>query len=195
MESEANIVSLCARAFFSPSQNSFLREALTRSIDWPAVRAQAEAQCVSPIVAHALLRHAGDLLPEQAITSWKDKVRDITRQNLIWLQEWQHLLQLLDEAAIPVISFKGPALALTAYGDLTLREFHDLDLLVHPADVPRARDVLLRTGYTLWTPVLGDSEQALFALQQSPASLHPSRPQNDCRSTLGIAARDVLLPA
>ena len=131
---------------------------------------------MSPIVAHALLRHAGDLLPEQVITSWKDEVRDITRQNLIWLQEWQQLLQLLDEAAIPVISFKGPALALTAYGNLTLREFHDLDLLVHPADVVRAKDILQRAGYTLWTPVLGDSEQAL--LQSNNRQLrftHPVR--------------------
>src|SRR5579863_6949864 len=128
MESEANLVNLCARAFFSPSQSNSLREASARSIDWPGVETQAERQCVSPIIGHALLQHAGDLLPEPVITSWKDKIRNSTKQNLIWLQEWQHLLQLLDEAAIPVISFKGPALALTAYGDLTLREFRDLDL-------------------------------------------------------------------
>lgn len=176
MESAANIVSFCARAFFSSSQRSFLREALTRPIAWSAVETQAELQCVSPIVAHALLQHASDLLPEQVIASWKDKVRDITRQNLLWLQEWQHLLQLLDETAIPVLSFKGPALALTAYGDLTLREFHDLDLLVHPADVVRAKDILQGSGYTLWTPVLGDSEQALLHSNNRQLRFtHPAR--------------------
>jgi hypothetical protein len=162
MNSETNFVMLCATAFFSPAEIPLLRSALAQPLDWQSIDHEADRQSVSPIVAHTLLQHAGDLLPEQVITSWKDKVRDITKQNLIWLQEWQHLLQLLDEAAIPVISFKGPALALTAYGDLTLREFHDLDLLVHPADMVRAKDILLRTGYTLWTPVLGDSEQALL---------------------------------
>ena len=176
MNSETNFVMLCARAFFSAAEIPLLRSALAQPPGWQSIDHQADRQCVSPIVAHALLQHAGDLLPEQVIASWKDKVRDITRQNLIWLQEWQHLLQLLEEAAIPVISFKGPALALTAYGDLTLREFHDLDLLVHPGDVVRARDILLGTGYTLWTPVLGDSEQALLRSNNRQLRFtHPTR--------------------
>src|SRR5580658_7493113 len=117
MNPEANLVRLCASAFFSATKNSELRAALLPALDWTSIQNEAERQCVCPIVANVLLQHASDLLPEQVLTSWKNKVRDITKQNLIWLQEWQHLLQLLDEAAIPVISFKGPALALTAYDD------------------------------------------------------------------------------
>jgi len=176
MQPEANIVSLCARAFFSSSQSSSLREALTRAVDWPAVETQAERQCVSPIVAHALLQHAADLLPEQRIASWQDKLRGVTRQNLMWLQEWRRLLGLFDEAAIPAISFKGPALALIAYGDLTLREFHDLDLLVHPGDVVQAKNILQRTGYTLWTPTLGDSQETLLRSNNRQLRFtHPDR--------------------
>ena len=162
MTTETDVARLCASAYVSPTRVACLRTSLSHDLDWQAVLAEANRQCISPVVAHVLLLHTSGLLPEEVTTILNDKVRSITRQNLIWLQEWRQLLQLLDEAAIPAISFKGPALALTAYGDLTLREFHDLDLLVHPADVVRAKDILQKTGYQLWTPVLGDSELALL---------------------------------
>ena len=42
---------------------------------------------------------------------------------------------------------RGPALAVQAYGDPTLRQFSDLDLLVHPQDLPRAYQSLSEIGY------------------------------------------------
>lgn len=40
-------------------------------------------------------------------------------------------------------------LAVSAYGDLSLRQFCDLDILVHPRDVPRAKNLLISQGYQL----------------------------------------------
>ncbi len=57
------------------------------------------------------------------------------------------ILQHFEGRAIPVIAQKGPALASLLYGDSTMREFGDLDLLVRPTDVPRAIDVLTELGY------------------------------------------------
>jgi hypothetical protein len=53
----------------------------------------------------------------------------------------------LSEAGIRALVFKGPALARFAYGDLAARGFADLDLLCHPADVPRAVEALARLDY------------------------------------------------
>src|SRR5579863_3082612 len=50
-------------------------------------------------------------------------------------------------AEIPVLPHKGPLLAQAAYGDLALREFTDLDLLIHAADLPRAIAMLADHGY------------------------------------------------
>jgi hypothetical protein len=44
------------------------------------------------------------------------------------------------------VPFKGPALAVQAYGDLSLRQYDDLDLLIHEADVPRAYQLLIANG-------------------------------------------------
>jgi len=55
------------------------------------------------------------------------------------LPRWHLLL-----SAIP---FKGPAIALQAYGDLASRAFNDLDVLVRPRDADQARQTLLALGY------------------------------------------------
>jgi hypothetical protein len=45
------------------------------------------------------------------------------------------------------LALKGPALAVRAYGHISAREFCDLDILVHPADLERAGLVLRQSGY------------------------------------------------
>jgi hypothetical protein len=52
------------------------------------------------------------------------------------------------QANVPFLTWKGPVLAHLLYGALTQRPFHDLDLLFHSADLPRARAVLNSVGYT-----------------------------------------------
>ncbi|HEU4556419.1 MAG TPA: nucleotidyltransferase family protein, partial [Longimicrobium sp.] len=61
--------------------------------------------------------------------------------------ELRRLLDLLSSGGFEALAYKGPALAAAAYGDLSLRTFADLDLLVRPDDVPRALEVLGKAGY------------------------------------------------
>jgi hypothetical protein len=67
--------------------------------------------------------------------------------NLHLARELARLAGLLSAASIDAIAFKGPILALQAWGDLALRQFNDLDLLVRPADAARAVDLLIADGY------------------------------------------------
>src|SRR5206468_4850779 len=57
------------------------------------------------------------------------------------------LLDALAAAGIDALAYKGPALAMRAYGELGMRAFVDLDLLVRPDDVPRAIEALSAAGY------------------------------------------------
>jgi hypothetical protein len=59
----------------------------------------------------------------------------------------QGLQQLMRAQGIDLVPIKGPALAVLAYGDLALRQFDDLDLLVRPADLLRTVDALEHAGY------------------------------------------------
>ena len=53
----------------------------------------------------------------------------------------------LSDADIPFATFKGPILALELYGDLALREYSDVDLIVPAAEMERAEQVLAARGY------------------------------------------------
>ena len=52
-----------------------------------------------------------------------------------------------EEAAVPMMSFKGLVLARRAYGDIYLRPAGDIDLLVRPEDMVPAYDLISARGY------------------------------------------------
>jgi putative nucleotidyltransferase-like protein len=56
-------------------------------------------------------------------------------------------VELLGREGIRTLPLKGPTLAVAAYGNLALREFVDLDLLVRREDALRSRQVLIKKGY------------------------------------------------
>jgi hypothetical protein len=71
------------------------------------------------------------------------------------------IVELFESHGIPVLSFKGPSLALTAYGNLSLRQAGDLDILVRERDVPEARRLLVGESYEPQFD-LSDSQEAAY---------------------------------
>jgi len=60
--------------------------------------------------------------------------------------------------------FKGPTLAVLAYGSLSLRQYEDLDILVRKQEVERARKALLSLGYS---PVNAYNESQRASIRMS----------------------------
>ncbi len=56
----------------------------------------------------------------------------------------RHVSELFEQSSLPMLVFKGPTLAIDAYGDLSLRECGDLDMLIRPDDFPRVKEMLDR---------------------------------------------------
>ena len=69
------------------------------------------------------------------------------QKNLRLTGELLRLLDLFQQNAIPIAAFKGPVLAHSVYGHISLREFSDLDVIVHEADLSKAEDILIARGY------------------------------------------------
>jgi hypothetical protein len=66
------------------------------------------------------------------------------------------LLEDFKQNEIPVLPFKGVALASSVYGDVGLRPAGDLDLLIFQSDLPQASQLLISRAYELATPIGGD---------------------------------------
>ena len=161
MNPETNLVVLCARMFLSDSTLSSLRSALTAPLNWELLEQRAQSDSIMPLVAYVLTQYGAGLIPQDTLKKLQEQLLRAAQQNLAWLHEWLTVLDALADSRVPVISFKGPALALMAYRNLALREFADLDLLVRPCDVVRTRDVLLHNGYGLNSVVPHNTDAAL----------------------------------
>jgi len=121
------------------------RAAVDRGVDCGRLVDLAQRHGLVPLL-HLHLGAPGRLpLPEH------ERLRALAREsavlNLALYAELHALLDELDAASIPVVPYKGPALAVSAYGNVGLREFRDLDLLVRREHVPRIKSILFRHGY------------------------------------------------
>ncbi len=159
---ETHLVVKSARTFLSGADDGCLQAALSEPFCWKCVERKANYHSVMPLVAYALKKYGGDLVPQELREQFQQRLLLTARTNMLWLQEWRRILLAFEAAGIPVISLKGPAFALLAYGNIALREFTDLDLLVKPGDVSKARDALVREGYQLRFHMASDSDAALF---------------------------------
>ena len=69
------------------------------------------------------------------------------RRNLRLAGELVSVTRALTDAGVASVSWKGPLLAERAYGDLRLRQFFDLDLLVRLGDLTTAASVLAKRDF------------------------------------------------
>ena len=125
-----------------------LRELAAGEIDWEYVFQLARRHSIVPLVYVQLERHASDLVPQQVLAKFKKHYFENSARNTILTAELCRLIALFANADIAAIPYKGPVLALFAYGNIALRRFVDLDVIVKKTDVLKAREILLNEGYT-----------------------------------------------
>ncbi len=144
MTPEYELLRLCAR----PPSASSLRAHLDRSIDWERFHAAAEFHAVVPLAHRVLRDDAVPGVPEAALARLWQRVLVNTKRNCAVTRRLGELVAALASEHIRAVPYKGPLLALNAYGNVARRQFTDLDILVSPDDVTRCREVLTTRGYT-----------------------------------------------
>lgn len=116
-------------------------------VDWEYLSLLARRHSVSPLLYLQLQRHALDIVPGETLRRLKQQYLENSARNTVLTAELCRLINVFAESHIEAIPYKGPLLALFAYGDLALRRFVDLDIIVRKDDVLIARDLLLGEGY------------------------------------------------
>ena len=101
-----------------------------------------------PLLFWNLSRLAPDDVPKTTLNQLKASSNAIACWNLSLTGELLKLLNLFRERGIRALPLKGPALAAAAYGNLSLRQFCDLDILVPKEDMLKAKEVLM----SAWLP-------------------------------------------
>jgi hypothetical protein len=115
-------------------------------LDWSELLRLAEHHGVLPLLARNLSAHAHGL-PSQVEQSLRSAFDANVRRNLWFAGELVRITDQCEKKQLRAIPYKGPLLAESAYGDVALRNFGDLDFLISPADFARARQALGELGY------------------------------------------------
>ena len=159
---EIRLLLSCARTSLEPEGIEKVGELLRLPLDWSEVLPLAEGHGILPLLYRNLKNTFRGLIPEAILEKLRQKYYTQAGRNLFLTNELFRILNLFEERGIPIIPFKGPALAASVYGDITLRPFGDLDLLVHRKDLPEAKRLLLSKDYYWSFPLTGDLKEAFL---------------------------------
>jgi len=115
--------------------------------DWRAFAAFCDRHQLASIVYCRLRNLGSDQVPVALMEHLRCRFFEISARNYDLAQKVVELTAAFEEERIPVVAYKGAAVAKLAYGDLALRQFQDVDLLVRQTDVLRAVTLLQRRGF------------------------------------------------
>jgi hypothetical protein len=141
--------------------------------DWQPFAKACEDHQVTPFV-FCQLQDRGNDVPPGLSGYLRERFFEISARNYRLANEVVDLTLALQEHGIPVLAYKGPVVAIIAYGDLALRQYQDIDLVIRHRDLLDAVDLLVRRGFKI-----------------APYSCRPDNPKEISRShEITLAAPD-----
>ena len=116
-------------------------------LDWDYIFNTAQAHGLLPLLHKHLSKadvplHFLSRLKRESVANSQSILHLIAKQLRVY--------KLFKENEIPVALFKGPLLAQMAYGDFSLRQAGDIDVLIHRQHFTRARSLLESLGYEMY---------------------------------------------
>jgi len=113
------------------------------SIDSKILLKQARRHGLLPLAK----RNYPDSLALEDLESVDIELRESSARGLHLAGELSRLIAHFEEAGIKAAPYKGPTLAAEAYGNLSLRSYCDLDVLIDRKDLAEAEKTLIGNGY------------------------------------------------
>jgi|SRR5580704_9719801 hypothetical protein len=156
---EADLLLSCARTRITPEIADRIQAAVRKGIDWIALIRLAMRHDVMSLLYLNLEQVCPNSVPQNILGPLRARHDGQAAQARRHAEELVRLVSLMEAAGISVLPYKGPALAQSLYGDLSLRAFGDLDIIVLARDVARAQDLILRSGYE-FAPLFDHLEDA-----------------------------------
>lgn len=154
---EHDFVLCVARRELDAERQTRLRQLLKQDLDWDYLFTVAGAHGLIPLLNNHL--HSLGAYPAPI-----DLLSRVRRHSLSNAQNVLHLVgkqlklcRLLKEHEIPTAVIKGSVLAQAAYGDISLRQAGDIDVLISRAHFDRTKVLLESLGYQM-TPQLTASQ-------------------------------------
>jgi hypothetical protein len=140
-----------------------VRALIAAGVDCQALDEAAAAHGVQPLVFSQLLANFSEIVPAEWRAKMRQTIEEAAQRNLYMTVEMLRLAITFRTEGMLAVPYKGPLLAMQAYGNLAMRQFADLDFAIRQTDVPRAAGILEANGY-----------KAVFGATPQEEGTHPT---------------------
>ncbi len=159
---EDELLLCCATTRMDAERAKRIGMLLTCDTDWAYLLRTALRHGVMPLLYRNLNSTHPEAIPETFLGHLRDLFRENALRNLFLTAELYRIISLFEAHAIPAVPLRGPTLTAYLYGNLALRQFNDLDILVRSHDVTKARELLISHGYQPEFNLTGKQEKAFI---------------------------------
>jgi hypothetical protein len=144
---EKKLLLCCARTRMPPDVVEQIQRLVAQPLDWPYLLSEAAEHSIASLVEKQLYAVVPGVVRSEYLAQLKSASRANTVRCLYLVAELNKILKLFESQRIQSIPYKGPVIAQQAYGDINLREFDDLDIILRQRDLPQAHEIILKLGY------------------------------------------------
>jgi hypothetical protein len=144
---EWQLLLTCTALYFNPTVHDRASALLQQSQYWPALVNLAAKHGLTALLGHNVKTYCAEVVSLATLRTLQVTGQGNRLRNIFLTQSLAKLLEQLKAQGITAIPYKGATLAQLAYGDLRLRKFNDLDILVRPQDRRKLGAFLQAQGY------------------------------------------------
>jgi Uncharacterised nucleotidyltransferase len=158
---ERELILCCARVRIKEPIAERIKVLVQQDLDWRSILHLAQQQGVMPLLYLNLKKIGADLVPGDVLQNLERLFAANRFNSLLLTGELTKLFTLLEKAAIATVPYKGPVLAAAVYGDVSLRQYLDLDLVLQQENILPAKRLLMEQGYQP-KEVMTETEEIAF---------------------------------
>jgi len=117
------------------------------SINWKYFESLTINHSVAPLISKHLVTLKG--VPDKTLTILRATYHHTLQSNILNITETEKVVQGLLKTGIKAIPLKGSTSSEKIFGDIGIYPASDIDILVMPGDIDKARDFLEKNNYKL----------------------------------------------
>lgn len=143
---ENELLLCCSRTRPDAEITARIRELARSDLNWDYLFLSASQHGLLGLLYHRI-QTCTDLLPPSVVEFLRQCAKRIAERNRYLTEALHQILDRFQANNIPVVPFGGPVLVGAVYGDSSLRESKNIELIIPAKHVPKAKELLLAEGY------------------------------------------------
>jgi len=148
----------------------YLNSLIPLIVDWDSLQKNIIERGIRPLFFKKLpLLSAASLIPADVSTKLQQSYYRTLSRSMLLYDAFEKISIIFNSNGIQVIALKGIYLSEKLYGDIALRQFSDIDLLVRKEDGEKCLEILKELGYRSHEQSITDNGGSLSEIIHYPA--------------------------